>query len=415
MEKTKLCNLITYTKGKPPATDANIDEEVILLTPEYLRGTAQPVKVANTPNLVMVDEGEILLLWDGSNAGEFFLSKKGALASTMVKIDIVDADFTKDYLYYSLKAFEISLKGKTNGSGIPHVDKEVLNAYEIIKFRKNEQQKIAEILRNVDYNIELTKSLIKKRSRIKIGMMQDLLTKGIDELGNIRNENTHEFKDSPLGKIPVEWNVEKLDSQLEKIEQGWSPQCDFEPASLGEWGVLKTTAVTWAGYNENENKRLPFNLIPRTQYEVKKNDVLMTRGGPNSRVGVVSFVENTRDKLILSDKLYRIVPRDHIRPHYLALVLSSEATQRHLSTMKTGMAESQTNISQDIVKNLFIKVINTKEQDRIIRILKLSEENINNLNIKLDKLKKVKVGLMKDLLTGKVRITDLKLKEVVIK
>ncbi len=37
--------------------------------------------------------------------------------------------------------------------------------------------------------------------------MQDLLTKGIDENGNIRSEETHEFKDSPLGRIPNEWEV----------------------------------------------------------------------------------------------------------------------------------------------------------------------------------------------------------------
>ena len=37
--------------------------------------------------------------------------------------------------------------------------------------------------------------------------MQDLLTRGIDENGNLRSEETHEFKDSPLGRIPVEWDL----------------------------------------------------------------------------------------------------------------------------------------------------------------------------------------------------------------
>lgn len=412
MEKVKLGDLITYAKGKPPVDDASSIEEVILLTPEYLRGTSQPVKVAKTPNLVMVDEGEVLLLWDGSNAGEFFLSKKGALASTMVRIDINDQRFIKDYIYYSLKAFEPTLKGKTSGSGIPHVDKEILNAYELIKFDKKEQQLIADILSSVNHNIGLTISLIKKHTRIKIGMMADLLTNGIDENGQIRTEKINEYKNSPLGKVPVEWNVDKLEAYLENIEQGWSPQCDFESASTGEWGVLKTSSVTWDGYNQNENKRLPSHLTPRVQYEVKENDVLMTRGGPNSRVGVVCFVERTREKLILSDKLYRLVPNEHIRPRYLALVLSSVATQRHLSTMKTGMAESQTNISQEIVKNLYIKVMSTDEQDRIIDLISLIDKKINKLNDKLTKLQKMKEGLRKDLLIGKVRVTRLMVEDV---
>jgi type I restriction enzyme S subunit len=70
-----------------------------------------------------------------------------------------------------------------------------------------EQRKIAEILETVDNAIEKTEKIIEKYKRIKQGLMQDLLTKGIDEKGNIRSEKTHKFKDSPLGRIPEEWEV----------------------------------------------------------------------------------------------------------------------------------------------------------------------------------------------------------------
>ena len=40
--------------------------------------------------------------------------------------------------------------------------------------------------------------------------MQDLLTRGIDEQGNLRSDRTHQFKDSPLGRIPVEWDIQTL-------------------------------------------------------------------------------------------------------------------------------------------------------------------------------------------------------------
>ena len=59
-----------------------------------------------------------------------------------------------------------------------------------------EQTKIAEILSTVDRAIEQTEALIAKQQRIKTGLMQDLLTRGIDEHGNLRSEQTHEFKDS---------------------------------------------------------------------------------------------------------------------------------------------------------------------------------------------------------------------------
>lgn len=76
------------------------------------------------------------------------------------------------------------------------------------------------MLSTVDQAIEQTEELIAKQQRIKTGLMQDLLTRGIDEDGNLRSEETHEFKDSPLGRIPVEWEVEKLEELTIKIGDG---------------------------------------------------------------------------------------------------------------------------------------------------------------------------------------------------
>ena len=74
----------------------------------------------------------------------------------------------------------------------------------------------------VDRAIEQTEALIAKQQRIKTGLMQDLLTRGIDEHGNLRSEQTHEFKDSPLGRIPVEWESAPLAVFVPSAEYGIS-------------------------------------------------------------------------------------------------------------------------------------------------------------------------------------------------
>jgi len=51
-----------------------------------------------------------------------------------------------------------------------------------------------------------------------------------------------EYKDSGvawLGEVPGHWEVVRLKEITTPIEQGWSPQCDAQPASEREWGVLK--------------------------------------------------------------------------------------------------------------------------------------------------------------------------------
>lgn len=270
---------------------------------------------------------------------------------------------------------------------------------------KPEQTRIAQILSTADAAIAQTEDLITKYQRIKTGLMQDLLTKGIDEHGNIRSELTHRFKTENGLRVPEEWEVTIIGTCLEGIEQGWSPDCEGEPAPTGEWGVLKTTSVTWEGFNEDENKKLPENLFPKKQYEIKNGDVLMTRGGPNSRVGVVAFVKETRSNLILCDKIYRLIPKVKLLPEYLAIALSSSTTQRHLSNLKTGMAESQTNISQKIVESLSILVPSPIEQQRIIDKLNGIDKMLKQNQRSLNKFQSLKTGLMQDLLSGKVRIT----------
>lgn len=80
-----------------------------------------------------VDDGEVIVLWDGSNAGEIFISKKGILASTMVKLDFDEAEIYKPYYSYSFQYLEYVLKAKTAGSGIPHADKGVIKRLEFFK------------------------------------------------------------------------------------------------------------------------------------------------------------------------------------------------------------------------------------------------------------------------------------------
>ena len=315
---------------------------------------------------------------------------------------------TQEFLEHFLVFLEPRFKLASQGSTFEAINSSELKQWPILHPKdKTEQAKIAEVLSTMDRAIEQTEILIAKQQRIKTGLMQDLLTRGIDEHGNPRSQKTHKFKNSPLGQIPVEWTCDRLGLHLTTIEQGWSPDCDGDPAPVGYWGVLKTTAVTWDGYQDFENKLLPSGLEPRPRLEVQPKDVLMTRGGPNSRVGVATYVRTTQQKLMLSDKLYRLKYKRSVHPEFLAMALASSWTQRHLSTLKTGLAESQTNISQAIVKNLLIRVPLPGEQEQIASVVRGIDKQLIQLRCCLKKLRAVKAGLMRDLLTGDRRVSAL--------
>ena len=88
------------------------------------------------------------------------------------------------------------LKTLGEGTTFAEISKTALSTIKLnFPSSKPEQTKIAEILSTVDRAIEQTEALIAKQQRIKTGLMQDLLTRGIDEHGNLRSEQTHKFKD----------------------------------------------------------------------------------------------------------------------------------------------------------------------------------------------------------------------------
>lgn len=273
-----------------------------------------------------------------------------------------------------------------------------------------ERALIAEILVMLDTTIRQTEAIVEKLKLVKQGLLHDLLTRGIGANGELRppqSQAPHLYKDSPLGWIPSDWKAIRFGESIRELCQGWSPDCGAEPATLGQWGVLKTTAIVWDGYADFENKVLPASLMPRYGLEVTKNDILITRAGPTDRVAVVALVEQTRSRLMISDKMYRLRLKHQEIPGYFVLALSSRYAQAALARSISGMAESQTNISQSVINNLLLMRPPTHEQSQISDRVTVLSSRMNAEKSQLKALKKLKLGLMDDLLTGRVRVTPL--------
>lgn len=83
-----------------------------------------------------------------------------------------------------------------------------------------EQQYIAHILDILDTQIQHIEQLIAKLKQVKLGLLHDLLTRGIDENGDMRDPLAHpeKFKQSAVGNIPREWNVGKFETLANIID-----------------------------------------------------------------------------------------------------------------------------------------------------------------------------------------------------
>jgi type I restriction enzyme S subunit len=142
-------------KGKATKPENSTENGLPLLAMDYLRGDGEPELVEPTPRDIITKDGDILLLWDGSNAGEFLRSKTGVLSATIARV-YISKDLDINYIYYALKSSEEELKMANIGMGIPHVNGTALKELHYSIPPLSEQKAIAEFLDKKTAEIDVT-------------------------------------------------------------------------------------------------------------------------------------------------------------------------------------------------------------------------------------------------------------------
>lgn len=397
-------------KGKPPAQQPYYgDGAALYLTPEYLRGAAIACEsVKPSTNAVRVDSGDTILLWDGSNAGEVMRGRPGILASTMSRVNHDDR-FLPPYFFYALKRWEAHLKGQTSGSGIPHVDKEILGRLTITEFERPEQSMIAEVLATVDGAIEQTEALIAKQQRIKTGLMQDLLTRGIDEHGSLRSEATHKFKDSPLGRIPVGWDVVTLLSFASRHKHAFVDGpfgSNLKTVHYRECGIpiIQSGFVTSGRFHADTYLYVDEHKFrAEIRSRVVPGDIVMAKIG--ARCGMCAILPDDHPIGIIAGNCIKITVSTQNSNEYVLSCLQYEYTKTHFEDVISTTAQPAVNMPA--LKSMLVKRPPQNEQFSIAAHIQHAQNLIDKSECAADKLRRIKTGIMQDLLTGGRRVTAL--------
>ena len=187
--------------------------------------------------------------------------------------------------------------------------------------------------------------------------------------------------------LPAHWECITLEEAISTIDAGWSPACLPNPRDdENKWAVLKTTAVQVLRFLPHEHKELPASLDPRPQYQIEVGDILITRAGPRNRVGICCVADTAPARLMISDKLIRFhIVDDLINPRFVAVCLSAGEPGRTVERLKSGMAESQMNISQDKLRSITIPLPPIEEQRRILEKIELIMKIIDSYSERLFK------------------------------
>ena len=239
--------------------------------------------------------------------------------------------------------------------------------------------------------------------------MQELLTKGIDENGNIRSEETHRFKDSPLGRIPEEWEVVELGSIL-KLLTDYEANGSFE-LLRNNVKIYDTENYAWFVRATDLENNLPLDQVKYIDHKSYKflrktklngGEILVTKRG---EIGKIYRMPFCRIKASLGPNLYLLIFREGINLEFIYYFLKSDKGQKAL--IDNDASTTLGALYKDDVKKIKIFLPPPPEQKRIASILSQIDEAIEKEQKYKEKLERIKRGLMEDLLTGKVRVNYL--------
>lgn len=285
----------------------------------------------------------------------------------------------------------------TGSAGQRRVQASFFERFTIPRLDFREQQQVAEILDTIDEAIYATRKLISKLENAKNGLLHDLLTKGLDETGNLRDpeRRPEAFRDTAIGKVPNEWDVARL---LDYVALP-SGQLDPKVEPYRNWVLIAPDHI------ESRTGRLIITETAAQQnaisgkYAFQNGDVLYSKIRPYLRKAVLA-----KGTGLCSADMYPLRPTKRLIPRYLMALVLGENFSRFATSVseRSGFPK----INREELGEYITALPQPEEQQQICEILEAYDERAETEEMGLCKLEHLKKGLMDDLLTGRVRVAE---------
>ena len=408
---TRLKYCFTYKKGKNPdiTFDENFDNKLLpYLSTEYLRkGTnIQYVDNQNSDYLI-ANFGDILLLWDGANAGEFFISKEGVVSSTMALLKKINQNDIDLFLKYFLKSIEKYLRSSTTGMGIPHINSQILNNLTLILPNIIEQQKIANFLdeksKIFDEAISKKEQLISKLELAKQSLISEVVTGKLkiieqnSKLQTIKREE-NELKPSAvewLGDIPKDWQVKKS-KYLFEIRKRIAGTLGFDVLSITQKGIKIKDIETGGGQLSMDYSK--YQIVNIGDFAMNHMDLL------------TGFVDIAKVQGVTSPdyRVFSLVDKNSDSNFYLYLFQMGYKNQIFFAFGQGSSQLGRWRFPTEEFNKFYFPYPSLEEQQKISKYLdeKLIhfDNTIEKTKQSITKLKDAKEALISQAVTGKIEV-----------
>ena len=329
---------------------------------------------------VICKKDDVLMTRTG-NTGRVVTNVEGVFHNNFFKINFDRKIINKDYLVYylSMKSIQTLILAKAGTSTIPDLNHNDFYSIPFVFSNDIKEQKaIVDILKRTDSLINLLYNLIEKKKKIK--------DQAMIELFNVKNEK---FKTIELNQIGYTYNgLSGLNSS--NFNCGNKKYITF-------LNILNNPVV-----KEGLLEKFHCDNI---QNKVQKGDLFFnTSSETPDEVAMCSTIDNNVEDVYLNSFCFgfRITDKS-IDNKYLSYFFRSKYGRNIVKAIAQG--STRFNLPKEKFLNYEIKIHSDIDRQIEISVILLNmDKEIEELNTKLYKYKKIKEGMMEDLLTGKVRL-----------
>lgn len=275
----------------------------------------------------------------------------------------------------------------------------------------DEQRAIARVRDTLDTTIRQTEAMIEKLKQVKQGLLHDLLTRGIDDNGELRppqSQAPHLYKESPLGWTPNGWTITPAVVNCSLITKGTTPSADAMWQGGDGVRFLRVDNLSFDGRFDFDASN--FRISTKTHRTSLARSICLPGdvltnivGPPLGKLGQVSFQDG---EVNINQAIALFRPNPGLLPRFLLLWLGSAICQSWLRK-RAKQTSGQVNLTLGLCQELPVPFIAAEEQQDIVARVDAAQARVDLEAHQLEKLGRLKSGLMDDLLTGRVRVTPL--------
>lgn len=389
----KLGEVCKYNKGRKPKKLVSEKQDNIAIPYINIKAFEKGIfdEYTDGEKCNLCEDGDLLMVWDGARAGFSGKAKKGAVGSTLMKIEPLEDVVEKNFIYYFLQSIYKKLNTNPRGVGIPHVEPTLLWEAELIVPPLETQHaivsKIEELFSELDKGIAELKTAQQQLKTYR----QSVLKSAFE--GKLTNENVKN------GELPDGWEVTELKNVCE-VKRGKSKHRPRNAPELygGNYPFIQTGDIRNANGSYIKKYSQTYSELGLQQSKLwPKGTLCITIAANIGETAILDFDACFPDSVVGLLSRNGILFNKYLNYFFISFKQKLE---------ELAPATAQKNINVDILERVNIPLAPLKEQHRIVQEiesrLSVADKMEQSIQESLQKAEALRQSILKKAFCGEL-------------